>query len=128
VVLAANLVAMRISRFRTWMYAPLIVSLLLLYLVKRESILALTFDQRLLWSLLAVPLPIFFEGLISSATFRQAVNPSSFLGANLIGAMIGGFSEYLSIVIGNHNLMFLVIGAYLVSLGIQMQLVKANRV
>jgi len=29
-VLAANLVAMRISRFRSWMYAPLIATLLLL--------------------------------------------------------------------------------------------------
>ena len=125
-VLAANLVAMRIRRFRTWMYAPLIITLLLLYLVKRESILALTFNQRLLWSLLVVPLPIFFAGLIFSTTFREAVNPSSFFGANLIGAMIGGFSEYLSMVIGNQNLMFLVIGAYLVSLGIQMRLPKAR--
>jgi hypothetical protein len=126
-VLAANLVAMRIRRFRTWMYAPLIITLLLLYLVKRESILALTFNQRLLWSLLVVPLPIFFAGLIFSTAFREAVNPSSFLGANLIGAMIGGFSEYLSMVIGNQNLIFLVIGAYLVSLGIQMRLPKARR-
>lgn len=121
-VLAANLVAMRMSRFRRWLYAPLIATLLLLYFVKRDSILALSFDQRLLWSLLVVPLPIFFAGLIFSTTFRQASNPSSFFGANLIGAMIGGFSEYLSMVIGNQNLMFLVIGAYLVSLALQMRM------
>src|SRR5579862_1922759 len=127
-VLAANLLAMRISRFRTWMYAPLIATLLLLYFVKRDSILALSFNERLLWSLLAVPLPVFFAGLIFSTTFRQALNPSSFFGANLIGAMIGGFSEYLSMVMGNQNLMFLVIGAYLVSLGLQMKLAKAGRV
>lgn len=88
-VLAANLVAMRMSGFRLWMYAPLIVTLMLLYFVKRDSILALSFDERLLWSLLVVPLPIFFAGLIFSTTFRQASNPSSFFGANLIGAMIG---------------------------------------
>lgn len=121
-VLAANLVAMRLSRFRPWMYAPLIVTLLLLYFVRRDSILALSFDQRLLWSLLVVPLPIFFAGLIFSTTFRQALNPSSFFGANLIGAMIGGFSEYLSMIIGNQNLMFIVIGAYLLSFGLQMRL------
>ncbi len=126
-VLAANLVAMRMSRFGTWLYAPLIVTLLLLYFVKRDSVLALSFDERLLWSLLVVPLPIFFAGLIFSTTFRQASNPSSFFGANLIGAMIGGFSEYLSMVIGNQNLMFLVIAAYLVSLGLQMRLAKAGR-
>ena len=67
-----------------------------------------------------VPLPIFFAGLIFSTTFRQGSNPSSFFGANLIGAMIGGFSEYLSMIVGNQNLMFLIIGAYLVSLGTQL--------
>ena len=127
-VLAANLLAMRMSRFRTWLYAPLIASLLLLYFVKRDTILALSFDIRLLWSLLVVPLPIFFAGLIFSTTFRQASIPSSLFGANLIGAMIGGFCEYLSMVIGNHNLMFLIIGAYLVSLGLQMRLVKQAEV
>ena len=125
-VLAANLVAMRMSRFRTWLYAPLIATLLLLYLVKRDSILALSFDERLLWSLLVVPLPIFFAGLIFSTTFRQASIPSSFFGANLIGAMIGGFSEYLSMIMGNQNLMFLIIGAYLVSLALQVRLVKTG--
>ena len=120
-VLAANLMAMRMTRFRTWLYAPLIAALLLLYFVKRDSILALSFNERLLWSLLVVPLPIFFAGLIFSTTFRQAANPSSYFGANLIGAMIGGFCEYLSMVIGNQNLMFLVIAAYLVSLGFQLR-------
>jgi Spermine/spermidine synthase domain len=125
-VLAANLVAMRMSGFRTWLYAPLIASLLLLYFVKRDSVLAVSFDERLLWSLLVVPLPIFFAGLIFSTTFRQGSNPSSLFGANLIGAMIGGFSEYLSMVTGNHKLMFLIIGAYLVSLGLQMRLAKSG--
>jgi len=126
-VLAANLVAMRMSRFRPWLYAPLIASLLLLYFVRRDSVLGFSFDGRLLWSLLVVPLPIFFAGLIFSTTFRQVSNPSSFFGANLIGAMIGGFSEYLSMIVGNQNLMFLVIGAYIVSLGLQMGMIRAGR-
>lgn len=126
-VLAANLVAMRMSRFQQWLYAPLIATLLLLYFVRRDTILALSFDERLLWSVLVVPLPIFFAGLIFSTTFLQALNPSSFFGANLIGAMIGGFSEYLSMIMGNQNLMFLVIGAYLVSLGLQVRMLKAGR-
>jgi hypothetical protein len=126
-VLAANLVAMRMAHFQTWLYAPLILTLLLLYFVKRDTILALSFDDRLLWSLLVVPLPIFFAGLIFSTTFRGVSLPSSFFGANLIGAMIGGFCEYLSMIMGNKNLMFLVIGAYLVSLGLQMKLVRVGR-
>ncbi len=120
-VLAANLVAMRISRFRTWYYVPLIATLLLLYFVKRDSILALSFDDRLLWSVLVVPLPIFFAGLIFSTTFRQGLSPSSFFGANLIGAVVGGFSEYLSMIMGNQNLVFLIIAAYILSLGCQLR-------
>jgi hypothetical protein len=41
--------------------------------------------------------------------------------------MIGGFCEYLSMVMGNKNLMFLIIGAYLVSLGLQVRMLKARR-
>jgi SAM-dependent methyltransferase len=125
-VLAANLVAMHINQFGMWMYVLLIATLLLLYFVKRDTILALTFDERLLWSLLVVPLPIFFAGLIFSTSFREASNPSSFFGANLIGAMIGGFCEYLSMKIGNGNLMFLVIGAYLLSLAFRKRLAIAE--
>jgi SAM-dependent methyltransferase len=125
-VLAANLVAIRLKQFRIWMYAPLIATLLLLYFVNRDTILALGFGQRLLWSLLVVQLPIFFAGLIFSTTFREASSPSAVFGANLIGAMIGGFCEYLSMKIGNGNLMFLVIGAYLISFGLQMQLRRSN--
>ncbi|HTS37878.1 MAG TPA: hypothetical protein VMH04_19540 [Candidatus Solibacter sp.] len=124
-VLAANLVAMRLKQFGMWMYAPLIATLLLLYFVKRDTILGLSFDERLLWSLLVVPLPIFFAGLIFSTSFRDAISPSSYFGANLIGAMIGGFCEYLSMKIGNANLMFFVIGAYLLSLAIRARHARA---
>jgi hypothetical protein len=58
----------------------------------------------------------------SPPVFREASNPSSFFGANLIGAMIGGFCEYLSMKIGNGNLMFLVIGAYVLSLAFRKRL------
>jgi hypothetical protein len=71
-------------------------------------------------------MPIFFAGLIFSTTFRQALNPSSYFGANLIGAVIGGFSEYFSMIIGNRSLIVLVIGAYLVSLGFRVRLAKAG--
>jgi hypothetical protein len=124
-VLAANLAAMRLRRFHFWMYAPLLVSLLILYGVPRDAVLAMNFGHRLLWTILVVPLPIFFAGLIFSTTFREAVTPSAFFGANLIGSMIGGFSEYLGMATGNASLMLLVIAAYLLSLGCRIRLAKA---
>ncbi len=63
-----------------------------------------------------MPLPVFFAGIIFSTTFRDAIEPSAAFGANLIGAMVGGFCEYLSMAVGNHRLSLLVMIAYLGSL------------
>ncbi len=115
-VMGANLVAERLRGFSFWMYAPLFAVLAVLYAVPREGILHLEFTGRLLWTLLAVPLPVFFAGIIFSTTFRESLAPSAVFGANLIGAMVGGFCEYLAMAVGGHRLSMLVIVAYLGSL------------
>jgi hypothetical protein len=115
-VLLANAVAMRIRKPSPWFYLPLLLSLLFLYLVPRDAILGLPFTTRLLWSLLIVPLPIFFAGLIFSTTFKEGGDPATLLAANLIGATVGGFLEYLAMAIGTHALILLVGAAYILSL------------
>ncbi|HEY4988622.1 MAG TPA: hypothetical protein VII09_02390, partial [Opitutaceae bacterium] len=115
-VIAANLVAERLRGFSPWMYAPLFAALALLLVVPREHVLQFEFAGRMAWTLLVVPLPIFFAGIVFSTTFREASSPSAVFGANLIGAMFGGFCEYLGMAIGNHQLSMLVIAAYLGSL------------
>jgi hypothetical protein len=115
-VIAANLVSERLRGFSLWMYAPLLATLALLLFVPRESVLDLPYSGRMLWALLVVPLPIFFAGIIFSTTFREAASPSAVFGANLIGAMLGGFCEYLAMAVGNHRLSILVIVAYLGSM------------
>ncbi len=82
----------------------------------REHVLQYSLSGRLLWTLLVVPLPVFFAGIIFSTTFRDAVEPSAAFGANLIGAMLGGFCEYLAMAVGSHRLSLLVVVAYLGSL------------
>lgn len=115
-VMAANLVAERLKEFSFWMYAPLFAALALLLAVPREHVLEYAFAGRVLWTLLAVPLPIFFAGIIFSTTFRSASFPSAAFGANLIGAMLGGFCEYLAMAVGSYRLSLLVIVAYLGSM------------
>jgi threonine dehydrogenase-like Zn-dependent dehydrogenase len=115
-VLLANLVADRLPEFSRWLYAPLIASILLVYAVPTNAILALPFAGRVAWTALAVPIPIFFAGLVFSGTFKLSRHPSSAIGANLVGAMLGGFAEYLSMATGRTSLVFVVIAAYLVSL------------
>lgn len=116
-VLLANWVAIKfVKSFSPWLYLPLFVSLLLVLFVPRSFILGLPYSVRLLWTLLAVPLPIFFAGLIFSSTFREGGNPSALFGSNLIGATIGGFCEYLGMWIGSEALSYIVIFAYIASL------------
>ena len=111
-VIGANFLAVRLKAFSFWMYAPLFAVLAVLLVVPREHVLHFDFGGRLLWTLLVVPLPVFFAGIIFSTTFRDVAQPSAAFGANLIGAMIGGFCEYLAMAVGNHRLSILVIVAY----------------
>lgn len=115
-VLGANVVAGRLPRFSFWLYLPLFAALVLLCVVPREQILGLGFAGRVLWTLFAVPLPVFFAGLIFSTRFREAANPAALFGANLIGAMAGGFAEYLGMAVGSQHLSLLVLAAYAGSL------------
>jgi hypothetical protein len=116
-VLLANWVALNfVKAFTPLLYVPLFCALALLLFVPREVILGQTYTVRLIWTLVAVPLPIFFAGLIFSSTFKNAANPSALFGSNLIGATIGGFCEYLGMWIGSEALSYIVIAAYVASL------------
>lgn len=115
-VLAANLVAMRVVGPSPWLYVPLLASLFFLYAMPRDLVLGWPWVPRLIWALLVMPLPIFFAGLVFSTGFRDAKNAASLLGANLVGATIGGFCEYLGMAVGTQALMLLVIAAYAASL------------
>lgn len=115
-VMLANFSALRLNKFNKLFYVGLLGSLLVLYLVQRETILELPLIFRLFWTLFFIPLPIYFAGLIFSTTFRESRSPSSSFGANLIGATLGGFCEYLGMATGYQALSILVLVAYLASL------------
>jgi hypothetical protein len=113
-VLAANVLANKL-KFSLFWYLPLFATLLLLHQVPHQWVLSLALTRRVVWALAIVPLPIFFAGIIFSTTFRRASNPGALFGANLVGAMIGGFCEYLGMATGNSALMLLIMGAYTAS-------------
>ena len=116
-VLGANFIAIKyLKQFSYLLYLPLFISVIIIYVVPSNSILALSFFGRIAWTLFAVPLPIFFAGLIFSTTFRKIKNPSASLGANLIGATIGGLLEYHGMAVGHNNLTFYILAAYFASL------------
>ena len=44
--------------------------------------------------------PVMFAGVIFAISFRNAVDPDRAFGANVAGAMVGGLSEYSSMLLG----------------------------
>jgi hypothetical protein len=57
---------------------------------------------------------IFFAGLLFASEFRAADSPAAALGANMLGAVVGGLLENLSLIIGMQAL--LLVAAVLYSL------------
>lgn len=116
-VWAANAIALRWpSVFRLQLFIPLFATLVVLLFVPREWVLGQSMAGRVMWTLFVVPLPVFFAGLIFSKTFDGKPNPAALFGANLVGATLGGFSEYLGMLTGHHSLNYVLLAAYGASL------------
>jgi hypothetical protein len=120
-VLMANLVALRITRLSLVLYAPLIASVLFLYLLPQAIVMNLPFVFRVLHSVLIVPLPIFFTGLVFSLSLRDAKDSTLAFGSNLLGAMVGGFVEYVGMITGTKALLLIVVAFYLASFLIELR-------
>jgi spermidine synthase len=59
-------------------------------------------------------IPVFFAGLLFASEFRSVDSPAAALGANMLGAVVGGLLENLSLIIGMKAL--LLVAALLYSL------------
>ena len=57
-------------------------------------------------------IPVFFAGLLFATEFRAANSPSAALGANMLGAVVGGLLENLSLIIGLKALLLIALGLY----------------
>jgi len=115
-VLLANLVAARLETFHRWFYLPLMASVAFLYFFPNSLVLGWSPYARFFYSVLLIPLPIFFAGLIFSLSLKASADPSFAFGSNLLGAMVGGFVEYLGMIAGTKALLLVVLMLYLASL------------
>jgi hypothetical protein len=108
-VLLAVAISKRVVIRRTaWLYAALAASIALNWLVPGRVLLGLPFLPRLVVAVVLAFLPIFTANLVFANRFRDTVNSTAAFGANLLGAMVGGLLEYLSLVIGYRHLLLLV--------------------
>jgi SAM-dependent methyltransferase len=92
-------------------YIGLLASLAL-NLLPLDLFLGMNRPMQIALSCLLVSLPIFFAGVIFAISFAQSTEPNTALGANIAGSILGGLSEYASMVLGFQYLMLLGIGFY----------------
>ena len=97
-------------------FALLSLALLLNYAVRPDRLLTLPYAVRSVLGPLLAALPVGFAGIIFSSIFKASPHPSASLGANLLGAVVGGCLEFLSTVTGLRALTLLALAFYLVTL------------
>jgi hypothetical protein len=115
--LASALVASRVEIRRHRAIAGALLALIALnYLIPVGRV---TFDSRAAESLfygLLVFSPVFCAGLLFSSSFKKSSSTADDFGANLLGAMVGGVGEYLSLLAGYRFLLAAVAVCYLAAL------------
>jgi hypothetical protein len=116
-VLVAVLAAVEVSRHvvirrPNLMYGCLLAALVLAWAVPQESLLSLAIVPRFICAVLIAFTPIFLANLVFTQRFRDVGDSTVAFAANLLGAMVGGIIEYLSLITGYRFLLIVVAGLY----------------
>ena len=115
--LAANLfVALRRPTSPLAAYLLLAVALGLDFALPPDLLAGQPFAARALLGAVPAALPLAFAGVVFSIGFAGAADPARAMGWNLIGALVGGALEYLSMATGLSFLAMLALGLYALSL------------
>jgi len=116
-VLLANLAVehFELRRAAPWAYA-LAAALLLLWWMDPASLTGLSLVQRGAVGALVTGLPIGFAGVIVSILLFRSDSPAAALGSNLLGSVLGGCLEYMSMIVGLQALVLLAMAIYLLAL------------
>jgi hypothetical protein len=90
------------------LYGLLIASLVVSWLVPQESLLALPVVARFFAGSALAFAPIFLANLVFAQRFADVANSGTAFAVNLLGAMVGGALEYLSLITGYHVLLIVI--------------------
>jgi hypothetical protein len=101
----------RIGR-RKLLFVALFLALGLAYLIPTDSLLSLAYLPRFLAATGLAFAPVFLANLIFAERFRDTTDPTTSFGANLLGSMVGGTLEYLSLVTGYRALLIVAVALY----------------
>jgi SAM-dependent methyltransferase len=94
------------------LYAALLVALVVAWAVPQDALLDLQTVPRFAAAVLLAFAPIFIANLVFAERFRDVGSSTVAFGANLLGAMVGGILEYLSLITGYRALLVIVAVLY----------------
>jgi hypothetical protein len=119
-ILGAVLIAIEVQRRIRVRSSRLLLSLLVLGLlvgwtVPTDVLLGLSPAPRFVAAVIVSFFPIFVANLIFAGRFAGAAEPTAAFGANVLGAMVGGTLEYLSLTMGYRALLAVVAGLYILA-------------
>jgi hypothetical protein len=104
-----------ISRPKLWFFA-LFATLLVLACFDLAALNSLPLAGRILAGGFLLGAPIGLAGIIFPLVLRRSADPAASLGANLLGAVLGGCLEYLSMAVGLQMLVFLALFFYVLAM------------
>jgi hypothetical protein len=90
------------------LYALLLAALVIAWIVPPHELLKIAFAPRFIVAVVIAFLPIFLANLVFAQRFAGVGSSNVAFGANLLGAMVGGMLEYLSLVTGYRALLIVV--------------------
>jgi hypothetical protein len=96
-------------------YAGLFATLLVAYLVPVSDLMADSRAMRVAAAIAVLCGPVFFASIVFIRAFAAAGFAGTALGSNLLGALVGGLLESLSMWIGLRPLLFLAAFLYLLA-------------
>jgi hypothetical protein len=115
-ILCSNLFVLAVKPARVWPYYLLLaLALGVGIVIPMGSFLGLPEWQRVVASCAVVFLPILFAGIVFATAFRDSASPDIDFGSNIAGAVLGGLSEALSLMIGFNSLLILALTFYAAS-------------
>ena len=115
-ILASNVFVLIVKPQKLWPYYVLLSAALVVnVLVPINRFLALPGLEKVTASCAVIFVPIFFAGIIFGASFRDSNQPDVDFGSNIAGAILGGLSENLSLMVGFNNLLIIALCFYVLS-------------
>jgi hypothetical protein len=115
-ILLANAIVAKVRNINMYVvYALLFSSIFLNWLIKPEAYLSLNHIFLVIFASTIMSLPLFFSGIVFASSFKKATDITGVFAFNLLGAIIGGLFEYVSMWSGFNFLYVIAMAMYAMS-------------